>query len=195
MRDVPTSPREISRIRTFQKSSVKPNRIEARLFWLLRVLWENDLDLKLLGITTVVDELERLLENEPKTKDMISPYISSVLADLAIITECIRQLEIYQPWAQVFERVLVNREEGIKKEFTDNTKPWADCLKVIQGPNEAKIVSLCDVSDRKFYYPVDKNRTRDNTEAMIRAEKRLDEFWDVLDANARCATAVLRAQP
>lgn len=45
------------------------------------------------------------------------------------------------------------------------------------------ITELGMPGDRKFHYPTDKKRTKQNTEAMIAAEKNLDLFWSKFDAN------------
>ena len=46
---------------------------------------------------------------------------------------------------------------------------------------QISLADLADPSDGKFFYPVDKRRTRENTKAMQQAEKHLDEFWENLD--------------
>ena len=47
------------------------------------------------------------------------------------------------------------------------------------------IVTLAMPKDGKFNYPTDKKRTKQTTEAMIKAEKSLDLFWSKYDANWR----------
>lgn len=47
------------------------------------------------------------------------------------------------------------------------------------------ITPLAMPGDRKFYYPVEKKRTKENTEKMIEAERKLDYFWLKFDANWR----------
>lgn len=45
------------------------------------------------------------------------------------------------------------------------------------------IVPLAMPRDGKFKYPINKKRTKQNTEQMILAEKNLDYFWSKFDAN------------
>lgn len=45
------------------------------------------------------------------------------------------------------------------------------------------ITELAMPGDRKFNYPVDKKRNKENTDKMIAAEKNLDYFWSKFDAN------------
>jgi len=52
---------------------------------------------------------------------MISSYIADLVSDLAVVSEAIRQLKIYQPWAQTFEKLLVDKEGDIEKGFAQRT--------------------------------------------------------------------------
>ena len=47
------------------------------------------------------------------------------------------------------------------------------------------ITQLAMPKDGKFNYPVEKKRTKETTEAMIKAEKNFDLFWGKFDANWR----------
>lgn len=57
----------------------------------------------LCGMSVVVDELERLLNAEQSARDLLSSYFAMLVGELSIVTECLRQLEIYQPWANGFD--------------------------------------------------------------------------------------------
>lgn len=70
---------------------------EEELIWLLRTLWEDDRSLFLMGMPFVVDELERLIEAEPQAKDLTSAYIAAQIGTLSIISQCLHQLDMYQP--------------------------------------------------------------------------------------------------
>ncbi|KAK5170245.1 uncharacterized protein LTR77_004831 [Saxophila tyrrhenica] len=174
---------------TYTKMQVgtKPNlqlrKIEGELLWLMRVLWEDGHDLFLAGLTNVVDELERLVHSEPAAKKLLSPYVAENIGDLAIITEAMRQLQIYQPWAASFEHEMVDRSKSIKEEFARTSQPWEALLQATEGPNHGKIMRLGDPSDKKFYHPVDKRRSKENVEAMRRAEENVDAFWLAVDQN------------
>lgn len=80
----------------------KKYKVEGELMWLLKTLWEGGQALFFARLPIVVNELERLLGAEPKASQLISPYMASVIGDLSIISQCLRQLEIYQPWANGF---------------------------------------------------------------------------------------------
>jgi hypothetical protein len=110
---------------------------------------------------------------------LLSDYISDLFADLSIVCECLRQLELFQPWANNYENQLVDKKEGIMKEFEMKTAISAAALKALKEPSA--LARLGDPSDKKFDYPVDRRRNKENTEAMILAESNLNAFWGEVD--------------
>ena len=109
---------------------------------------------------------------------MVSAYIASVLGDLAAITECLRQVDLYEPWAQTFEDIMVEKSDGIEKEYASHTALWGALLAAIEGPKEA---ALGTPEDGRFFYSIEKPRNKKNVEAMRTAEANLDEFWAAVD--------------
>ena len=51
-------------IRIRSKSGIKRDKVTSELIWLLQTLWEDSNELFFIGLPTVVDELERLMESE-----------------------------------------------------------------------------------------------------------------------------------
>lgn len=134
----------------------------------------------------MVDELQRLMDSESQARDMISSWIADILSDLAIIAECLRQIDLYQPWANSFEDLLVDRKENIQAEFAKSTAPWGKIMTIFssKGPNASILAKLGAPVDGKFYYPSDKRRSEENTKAMQRAEENLDLFWSKVSSPA-----------
>ncbi|KAI0903681.1 hypothetical protein F4823DRAFT_617631 [Ustulina deusta] len=163
------------------KPGVKMNPIEEQLLYFLRLLWENGRDLFFIGLPLVVDELGKLLETERRAQDLLSARIASVIGDLAIVSQCIAQLNLYLPWARRFENALAERLGDIEKEFSERTKPWGAVMSALNERNLGQVVRLGTPSDKRFSYPVEKRRTKQNVEALRRAEQNLDEFWAAVD--------------
>ncbi|EOD44771.1 hypothetical protein UCRNP2_8520 [Neofusicoccum parvum UCRNP2] len=176
VREPPEDPHS-TRIRVREKPGNDQDETRMRLLWLFNALWDDDRRF-LAGVTILVDELERLLQANTKAKELTSPYIADVVSDLAVMTECIRQIKIYQPWAQTFESHLVGKEEGLKRDWAERTKHWVQFLEVADGTT---LANLGNPSDKKFFYPVEKRRTRENVDAMRCAEQNLDSFWSKTD--------------
>ncbi|KDN64659.1 hypothetical protein CSUB01_04297 [Colletotrichum sublineola] len=172
------------RINVMSKSGVKMNKVEAQLVWLLRTLWEDGEHLYFIRLPLVLDELDRLLEAEPQAKELVSAHVAAMIGNLAVLSQCINQIDLFQPWARGYEAALVDREAGIKDEFARRTAPWAEMLNALEGDaiTQAK---LGDPSDNRFSYPSEKRRTQATTAAMISAERSLDAFWAYVDRRMR----------
>lgn len=170
-------------INIMSRPGVKFSDIEGQVFWLLRTLWEDGRPLFLVRLTIIVDELERLLQSEPEAKNMLSAHVASVIGELSIIAQCLRQLELFQPWANGFEYKMVDYEKDIKSDFaTQNTK-WRALITGLHDKELVKspILALGDPTGGRFDYPVGKRRTQQNVETMRRAEANLDAFWESVD--------------
>lgn len=163
------------------RPGVKKDRVQTELIWLLTTLWEDGQALFFARLPMVVDELERLLDSDPEANQLISPYIAGVIGDLSIISQCLRQLEIYQPWANGFEYAMVDYKEDIQKDFASQTRPWAGILSAIAEKNLMQAVDLGDISGGRFAYPMEKRRTKENVELLQCAEANLDTFWARID--------------
>ncbi|KAK9239237.1 hypothetical protein V1525DRAFT_56644 [Lipomyces kononenkoae] len=170
-----------TRIAVRSKSGVNMNNIELQLIWLLRTLWEDEIALFFARLPLVLDELERLLEAEPQAQALLSVRIAGVIGNLSILSQCLSQLDLYLPWARSFENALASREDGIKKEFADRSKPWAKMIAALEEKNLAPVAKLGNPSDKKFAYPTEKRRTKENVEALRHAERNLDDFWATVD--------------
>ncbi|KAK3351069.1 LOW QUALITY PROTEIN: hypothetical protein B0H65DRAFT_567970 [Neurospora tetraspora] len=175
--------RDLNEVAVAFNPNHKMNPVEKRLVWLLRTLWEDGMDLFLASQPIIVDELERLLETEKEASRMISSYVAGLIGQLSIITQCMRQLDCYQPWARSFETLDIDHEDSIKAAFAETSKPWAA---IVRATSEKQgrfysLVRLGKPACKRFFYPVDKRRTKENVEALRSAEGNLDEFWKGVD--------------
>ncbi|OBR02125.1 hypothetical protein CH63R_14426 [Colletotrichum higginsianum IMI 349063] len=170
-----------SMIQVRSKSGVKMSKTESHLIWLLRTLWDDGQDLFFVGLPLLLDELERLLQAEPQAKELVSAQVARDIGNLSILSQCINQLEMYHPWARGFESMMVDREAGIRQEFTERTKPWARMLAALDEKNLHRVAELGNPSGNKFAYPSEKRRNKENTEALRQAESNLDDFWAAID--------------
>ena len=172
-----------TKIEVHQKPNLKLDKPQTEVIWLLRVLWEDSHELFLAGIVNVVDELGRLIQSEPKAKEMISSFLAYVMGDLTILAEAMRQINMFQPWAQTFEDRPVEKEDMIKRQYAQRTANWGRLMKATDGTDQMKFVKLGAPEAGKFDYPVEKRRTKENVHAMQTAEKNLDAFWVAVDQN------------
>lgn len=149
-------------------------KLEARVFWLLEALWGHGDDLSSpAGVPTTVDELERLLNREPKAKELISPLTSGLINDLSIISQCMRQTEDHYARAGVYTPY---------EEYESDSEPsWAFVLDRLSLYEVTVVEELVEPFKRGFSYPIEKRRTKDNVDALRRAEQNLDRMWEYID--------------
>ncbi len=147
------------------------------LFWIFEAMWDEQ-QLHLVGLNTLMDEMDRLIQSDSKLKELISPWVANIISDLSVVSECRHQVSLYQPWAAGFENALVDHKEHVKRNFDDTVKEWMQFHKYFDG---APLGKLGAPLEGRFFYPVEKRRTRETTEAMRRAESNLDEFWAYVD--------------
>jgi hypothetical protein len=152
---------------------------QGELLWILETLWGDSRLVFLAGRKTLMDELERLVQMDPKNKELVSSRVAGLISDLAVISECLHQIELYQPWANTFENGFVERQKEIQKEYGNLTSGWNKYLVSFEGTSLAKLGSP---EDGRFHYPAEKRRSRENVELMRSAERNLDTFWRVVDS-------------
>lgn len=180
VRDIP--PNATTSIIQIRSRTTKMDKTTEQLIWLLKTLWEDGNDLFLCRLTTVVDELDRLLRSDPRAPELISPYMAETIGEISIVGECLRQLEIYQPWANNFENAMVDRDEAMKKDFAMNTTAWAVAYDLFKEKNILSFHRLGDPTGGRFQYPLGKRRNKANVETLRASEANLDEFWKAADA-------------
>jgi hypothetical protein len=164
---------------TTQHKSFKEDPVRQQIYWLLLRLWKGDSLFEMIGLPNIVDELQRLIYAEP-AKNLISPYLASVVGALAILSECFHQMDLYQPWSQKNYEVSPEERDRLLQQFVTCEKRWADMFRSIDS-HDYELGTLGGPTNGKFAYPVSKRRTRENVETMRSAEKNLDKFWHKLD--------------
>ncbi|KAK7750173.1 hypothetical protein SLS62_007924 [Diatrype stigma] len=179
-----------SKILVQSKPGVSMNDIESQVLWILRTLWEDGQDLFFIRLPLIVDELGRLLETDPRAKELISARMAGTISDLSIVSHCISQLDLYQPWARGYESALVDRDQDIKKEFAEHTITCNNIMFALHDRNLTTVAMSGNPTDKKFAYPFEKRRTKQNVEALQQAERNLDHFWANIDriVYAKCGS-------
>lgn len=160
----------------------KIHEVGGQLLLLLKTLWEMGKPQKALRWTLLTDELERLLESEVRAKELISPYIASCVGELSTISQCMRQLELYQPWARGFGQTMNARKDQIYDDFGERSRDWRKIVKAFHSEAMEEISRQGIPTGGKFVYPIEKRRTKEIVETLRRAESNLDDFWAQFDA-------------
>ncbi|CAG1973305.1 unnamed protein product [Fusarium graminearum] len=188
VRDTPID-KNSTKILVMSRRGVKMDKVETQLIWLLQTLWEDDRNLFLAQLPMVVDELQRLLQAEPKADVLISTHVAKIIGDLAIVAQCLKQLELYQPWAQQFEMIAFEYEDDFKKQLTTLQKPVKELHGAFMKKSLDDVAKLAEPSGGKFTYPYSKRRTKETVDTLRQAESRLDAIWAKIDDLTKATVA------
>ncbi|KAG0042239.1 hypothetical protein BGZ83_000738 [Gryganskiella cystojenkinii] len=164
-------------VSTIRKPASTKDKTLSSLLALFLLMWDDD-QRELCGMSHLLDELDRLVENDPRAKGFLSPLVTSVIEDLSLMAECQRQIELFQPWASTFDTEMVKYKDGLRNKLikqnllldaldlgADGRFPW---------PN-------VDPSSSQFAYPVEKRSTKETTAVIQQSERNLDAFWATVD--------------
>src|SRR4051812_30271864 len=127
-----------------------------------------------------MDELEHLRQETPKDKTYISSWISMHVSQLSVITECLHQFRLYQPWAKRVESAVKGRQKELLGGYIKIFRVWDPTHhSLFYGTG---LAGLANLKDGKFFYPVHKRRNQENVKSLRMAEAALDKFWSRADA-------------
>ena len=149
---------------------------EQKLLLILALLWDED-QRRVHSLPALVDELDMHLHKNLDENAVISPLVNKMVSDLYILTESLRQLDL---WGRPSDADLKRADDrkDFKASYDKSVQPWGLHHDALNG------ISLADLgtpSQGFFHYPIDKPRTRGNVEAMRQAEHRPDAFWKHVD--------------
>lgn len=105
------------------------------------------------------------------------------MGDLAIVSRCLHQLDIYQPWASTFDtKMTAGRVESFQVDFQTHIRDTeAKIIKVLMASGNS-LDSLGAPKKGRFSYPIAERRTEGVVAALRKAEENLDAFWNQVTA-------------
>ncbi|MCJ1315361.1 hypothetical protein MMC15_000678 [Xylographa vitiligo] len=162
------------------RMSCRSKGTKSSLMYLFGLLWDKS-QLFLHGLPNIMDDLDTVLRNDATQRSLISPFVAERISKLAVLTESLRQLSLYQPWSSSMEFDTTADREDFKT-FYDNATSRYD--KLPEALTDVPLADLGTPTHGWFNYPVDKRRTRENVKAMRKAEQNLDAFWHAIDNEA-----------
>jgi hypothetical protein len=166
-----------TKLKALSKMLGKPHPDIHRTFTLFGYLWEPS-KRHTLGIHAVVEALEHMLQNNKRAKGVTSAWVASCLSQLSIITECLRQLNCFQPWATKIKNTIEEQRTELLLAYISDLSKWHSVLHTCF--RDTGLVAL-GKPGIKFRYPINKRRSRTNVETLRAAEASLDAFWKAAD--------------
>jgi hypothetical protein len=146
--------------------------------------------IQICGLENLAGELERLMRNDPRQKERVTPFVSRVFSDIGLVGELRNQLRIYRP--RIFltrgNKLLTAQEKDLEDWASNMIRPIWDLMRVLGEEGGNAYMRLGDDGDpttRRFHYPVNKRRSKESHEAMRSAERHLDAFWAKFDQQLR----------
>ncbi|KAF1931801.1 uncharacterized protein M421DRAFT_98882 [Didymella exigua CBS 183.55] len=144
---------------------------------LFEYLWKPDVRARL-KVHILVDALSHLLRTNKRANALTSSWVASLLSQLSIVSECLRQLNFLQPWAKKVAHTVKLRQTELLAAHCSTFARWHAVLHT--DFQSKKLIRLGEPRSQ-FRYPVNKRRTRANVNAMQAAEAALDAFWQAAD--------------
>ncbi|KAF5608010.1 hypothetical protein FPANT_639 [Fusarium pseudoanthophilum] len=163
------------------RAGVKITGVDKEVMFLIQTLWKDDWGLFIARLPLVVDELERLMQANPKADALISAHVAKILGDIAIIAQCLKQLELYQPWAAQFDETIQSFTEIYRKSWKNMGPDFGQLHDAFLRKEFDEAARLAEPSGGKFTYPYSKRRTKETVDTMRRAEANLDIVWAKID--------------
>ncbi|KAL1847238.1 hypothetical protein Daus18300_014002 [Diaporthe australafricana] len=167
-----------------KRRGVKAELHERKVLDLFILLWGPDL--KAIRPPDVVDEIERLLDLDPKARGLITPCLANFIGKISIVSHCLRQVENYQPWAGRIIHAIGENKVRLQCEFDAKNPLWLAMFTAILQDKKtmAQMGELGDITGGRFTYPIGKRQQTmafEETEALRRSEANLDAFWAYVD--------------
>lgn len=147
--------------------------------------------IQICGLENLAGELERLMRNFPREKERVTPFVSNIFSDIGLVGELRNQLRIYRP--RIFltrgNKFLAAQEEKDLEDWASNlVHPIWDLMRFLDEEARNPSMRLGDDGDPttgRFYYPVNRRRSKESNEAMQSAERHLDALWAKFDEQLR----------
>ncbi|KAF4499630.1 hypothetical protein FAGAP_4180 [Fusarium agapanthi] len=159
------------------RSQKKITGVDKQVMYLIHTLWQDSWGLFIARLPLTVDELERLIQSDPKADALISGHVAKILGDIAIIGRCLKQLELYQPWAAQFDQAIDSDIELYQKCWGRIRGNYGQLNEAFLRREFDEAARLAEPSGGKFTYPYSKRRTKETVDALRRAEANLDIVW------------------
>lgn len=137
-----------------------------------------------LGLHNLVEDMESVTR-DPASRRLIWPTVAARLSDVAIISECTRQIELFQPWAATFPFAMACQATlpfamACEENADKIDREWGETFENLPIVSHKLSLETRKLAAKVAHvkYPVEKRSSRANVEAMRAAEEALDVFWE-----------------
>lgn len=155
--------------------SAKSAQKKGSLINLMSLLWDEEQRF-LYGLTNVVDEIQRLMDNSKEDRAKFSDVMTATFSDLALMSQTVHYVENFFPWSASFDELAVDfKSWKYARDFKDFE------LIMSRQPTMPSLVASVMPFSRKLSYPINKTVNESNTNTMRESEANLDRYWKIVD--------------
>lgn len=126
----------------------------------------------------VMEKYEKFINAVPDSHEAVSSRVAQEVSNLALLSECLRQIHLFQPWAATADREM--RRPHVRDALMIRaTKQRAEIWPILQFNASGRFRSM-SAAIAKSPYPVYKKRTAAIVDSMQKTEALLDQMWHAL---------------
>lgn len=126
----------------------------------------------------LIEKYDKFINAVPDSHEAVSSCVAQEVSNLALLSECLRQIHLFRPWATSSDREMRSPhfQDALKAYLTNKQgETWP----LVQLKVSARALSMC-AAIAKSPYPVYRKRTAANVDAMQKTEALLDQMWTAL---------------
>lgn len=135
------------------------------------------------GINSLMEGYDKFINTVPDAHQAVSSSVAQEISNLALLSECLRQIHLFQPLAGTlhFELEMLY-SEGVLDPYLNANQRETTSLGTFKS--SVRLQSMI-AATAKSPYPVHKKRTAASVEAMQNAETLLDQMWVAMSAEMK----------
>lgn len=128
-------------------------------------------------VQSLLEEYDIFIETFPGAQQAVSSFAAEEISQITLLSECLRQIHLFQPWEASFnEGLTMTAVQGAFEAQLD--EKMREMVPIGNFLPSAQTLSIAaDLAKRP--YPVHKKGSAANVQAMRDAETLLDQLWDV----------------
>lgn len=126
----------------------------------------------------LMEKYDKFIDAVPDSHEAVSSCVAQEVSNLALLSECLRQIHLFQPWAATAD-IEMRRPHVRDALMAHGTNQGVQIWPILQFKASGRVRSM-GAAIAKSPYPVSKKRTAANVDSMQKTETLLDQMWNAL---------------
>ncbi|KAI1454366.1 hypothetical protein F4805DRAFT_324389 [Annulohypoxylon moriforme] len=173
------------------RSTIILDCIRDRLLWIFNSMSAEHSRFDM-GVRGLIGELDLWVRQEPKAKALITPFIAGQVSTLGIFSECLFQLEYFQPWIAGYRLFYHQNADRLIKNWSCDHEEQANIgkAKKLLWETAARCLKVDENGEHVFLVQNSPTPTKKDIEERRSVEAGHDKFWSTLLRGLRSVSAV-----